>query len=644
MTTSYAKKLLCTILSLSLVSNSAFANGLPYTFQNERKQIDLSTYGEAVGSMSEDEQRFFETLLVEPARETADLLLLLETLEARTRQLESENINVEQRVLTASQKTDVIIELPEIGTARFTVLGYGPSARIFTQVHVYRSNTIYNLVDLDIVNPFEWEGAHVRKDLTTYIETDETGYQKVRQYIVVTKRDGSQELLTEEAFRVKSRHLKMWKEYYTQKNAQITTRTQRHDSFIPIEFQNETGSKEGTEAFITAMIDEAKNRQTVIKHDHHHTRADFGIHSVNIFHRGSKLVKKEVLNAKKENSGVNSFKNYIRAIKESPNAEWEHWDQNRSLKTFNTGDFRTTWRSIFFQELLTIPLALILTPEAPHVGPLLTLTWGVVIGFYNKIYRNAQNYARTPAEKNIAVALVSLSYNYAFGILMFGLQGLNFMTIEGLATNALLWLNVWISSWAKVKFQAIPIARERSRLVPKELKILGIRIGWGPSDEAQTMSNITSAFKFMDLADKSVLFGPAELKLTLGKLLFISSGFLAHLAAIWYTNSHNLPEKNALMEEWMRYHTLRRPFMTKEELKNIQDINEITLKYPFTDRRIILPLVGIVQDILETVLILGYKVAIGIPKAGTAAYKHTERFLENRAYQRNLMACSNFFN
>ncbi len=628
-------------LIVTFSTQSATAQGLPYLFDSERQQIDLNQYAKSVENMTEDEKHFFETLLAEPVRETADLLLLLETLEIKTKNLKSQKIDVENRILNSNAKNEVAIELPGIGTAKYVVLGYGLSARIFTQVYVYRSNTTYNLIDTNIIDLHQWDGAHVSKKTTRYVSFDQDGNRIERDYITVTKKDGTQELLTEEQYRIKRRHIKMWKEYYSQKNAQLITRTQIHADFIPLERQTENGTPEGTKAFIQAMIDEAVQRENAIKHDHHHTRADFGMNVVNIFINESRVVDKHVLNPYKENSGVNSLLNYVRSIKENTNAEWEHWDGKRSLKTFNTGDFRTTWRSLFFQELLTIPLAMALTPDKPYVGPLLTLVWGVVVGFYNKIYRNAQNYARSPAEKNIVVSLVSISYNYAFGILMFGIEGLSLTTLEGLSTHLFLWINVWISSWAKVKFQAIPIARERSRMVPKELNILGFKIKWGPSDEAQTASNITSAFKFMDLADKTPLFGPAELKLTIGKLLFIGSGFLVHLASIWYTYKHDLPEKKALKEEWMRYHTLRKPFLTKEQIKNMKNLDDITLKYPYTDTRIVIPLAGIIQDILETVLMTSLNLAKKLPSVWDSISQNSKNLIEysNRKLdQRNCRA------
>lgn len=632
-----------TFLLLTFTAQATFAQGLPYSFATERSQLSLDQYAKTVETMTDDEKNFFESLLSEPIRETADLLLLLETLDIKTKNLQNQDIDVEARVLNSSAKKDIIIELPGIGTAKYIVLGYGVSARIFTQVYVYRSNTTYNIIDKKIIDINQWDGAHISRNPTRYVSTDQEGHRTERDYITISKKDGSQELLTEEQYRIKRRHIRMWKEYYAQKNAQLATRTQIHTDFTPIELQTENGTPESTKAFIQAMIDEAVQRDSIIKHDHHHTRADFGMNVVNIFINESQVIEKERLDSKTENSGIRSFQNYIRSIKENTNAEWEHWDGKRSLKTFNTGDFRTTWRSIMFQEAMTIPLALVLTPEHPYVGPLLTLTWGVVIGFYNKIYRNAQNYARTPAEKNIIVSLVSVSYNYAFGILMFGLKGLSLTTLEGLSTHLFLWLNVWISSWAKVKFQAIPIARERARMVPKELNILGFKIGWGPSDEAQSSSNITSAFKFMDLADKTPVFGPAELKLTIGKLLFIGSGFLAHLVSIWYTHRHDLPEKNALKEEWMRYHTLRKPFLTKQQLKDIEHLDEVTLKYPYTDTRIVLPLIGIIQDILETVLMTGFNLIRKTPDIWNSISESSKKIVEYSQNKYQQRSCRAYF-
>lgn len=637
------KILVTCLLIFTLGTPPVSAQNLPYTFQKERESLDLATYGLGVDQMSEDQKLFFESLFTEPIRETADILLLLETLEAKTRKLQSEGVDIEHRVLTANQKTDIVINLPEIGSARFTVLGYGVHARIFTQVHVYRSNTMYNLIDLDIIDLFQWDGAHFSKDKIPYQVTDSEGRPQTEEFIVVQRKDGTQELLTPEAYRMKRRSLGMWKEYYQQKNAQLATRTQQHDSFIPIEHQNQEGTPEGTRAFVQSMIDVAKDNGVQIKQDKHHSRAEYGMNVVNLFHKGSLVAKKEALNMAYENSGVRSFLNYLYSIKENTNADWEHWDSKRSLKTFNTGDYRTTWRSLFFQEMLTIPLAVLLTPEKPWVGPLLTLVWGVTVGFYNKIYRNAQNYARSPAEKNIVVALVSISYNYAFGVLLFGLEALKLSTIEGITTNLFLWLNVWISSWAKVKFQAIPIARERARLTPSELNVFGFKVKWGPSDEAQTASNITSAFKFMDLADKTVLFGPAEMKLTIGKVLFISSGFLAHFVSLMYTRKHDLPEYEALKEEWMRYHRLRRPFLSKDQLSQIHNIEDVFLKYPGTNTKITIPLVGILQDVLESVLLKSYALIRGTPKALIFLSKKSWELVENKYEQHKLRACTNYF-
>lgn len=622
----------CISVCISLFAQTATA-ALPYTFQNERATLDLGQYAQYTEGLSSDEKLFFESIFQEPLKETSDLLLLLETLEVKTKNLQAAGVDVEERVRTSNVKNEVIIELADIGTAKFVTLGYGKSTRIFTQVYLYRSNTVYNLIDKNVVNIHEWDNAKFETSNGT---------------VTIQKADGTVESLPESDYRVKRRYLSQWKEYYEQQNARLSTRTQVEGRYHTIESQVQQktdGTPEGTEAFLKAMVQEAAERGSVEKTKNYHTRAEYGQNVVNIFYDESLILSKQKFDPAVEKSGVNGFLNYLAAIKESPNAEWEHWDKSRSLKTFSTGDFRATYRSIIFQQSMTIPLALVFTPDHPYVGPLLTLTWGVVLGVYNKIYRNAQKVARTPAEKNILVSLVSLSYNYTFGTLMFGINALNPLTAAGAVTNLFLWINVWISSWAKVKFLAIPIAREEARMVPSSLRIplTKIRIGWGPNDEAQVASNVTSAFKFIDLADKSILFGPAELKITLGKLLFIGSGFLMHLGSMWYTSKHNLPQREALKEEWARYHTLRKPFLTKEQQKKTTTFDEIAVHYPFTNKKVMFPLIGMTQDIIESILMTTLDMIKTVPRLYTSLDSRYQEYVSRGSQIHGAQKCSFYF-
>ena len=397
-------------------------------------------------SLEPDEQRVVTDLLLEPQKETAELIALWEKLREKEAKIASHigEEKLRRQIESRKESQQVTVEMPGVGRAEIAVLGQGERSSPFVKLVHHRTGRAYLAIDLDQTPLEQLERL---PDNPTDKEREEISFRKflafqmraytARQLILAGNNRNEAEIETQsklkQAMTSSSQELARkawWKRIWSKPQA-----------VQPIDFETQPLGRDVTI----------------------------------IFHRSGQHVRTEQQNSPRSHWERAYWKNYWYSIWERPGYNEEYWRKgglHRLVVPF-TGDYLLGWFFASAQAVASLGLGLLqerISPDPSLAENTFTalagtsFAFGILFGVFTKTWQN-WSYIGSPMVRSMKTWAVSLSYGIIYGLQVNGVGGMLPFTGEGLNREALhmyfmILSNLIIKGWFKVWSMEIPRFRK----------------------------------------------------------------------------------------------------------------------------------------------------------------------------------------